>query len=112
MADPGSSKRMLDESRQRVSREVGGKERRKLRARREKGRGVWFGVGMFGLVGWAVSIPTVLGTALGVWIDRTFSSRYSWTLMGLMAGVIVGCLNAWTWVKRESRSKENGKVSR
>jgi ATP synthase protein I len=61
---------------------------------------------MFGLVGWAVSIPMVLGTALGVWVDREFPSRYSWTLMGLMAGVIWGCLNAWTWVKRESRRED------
>jgi ATP synthase protein I len=100
------SKRKRDESRQRVSREVGDKEQRKLRARRAGGRGAWLGVGMFGLVGWAVTIPTVLGTALGVWVDRTFPSRYSWTLMGLMAGVIWGCLNAWYWVKRESRGEE------
>lgn len=106
MGSSGSSRKRLDETRQRISDEVGGKEVRKLRARRQKGLGAWFGVGMFGLVGWAVSIPTVLGTALGVWVDRTFPSRYSWTLMGLMAGVIWGCLNAWTWVKRESRREE------
>jgi ATP synthase protein I len=100
------SKKRREESRQRVSREVGGKEQRKLRARRAGGRGAWFGVGMFGLVGWAVTIPTVLGTALGVWVDRTFPSRYSWTIMGLMAGVIWGCLNAWYWVKRESQGEE------
>ena len=29
---------------------VGAKEDRKIRARREKDRGVWFGLGMFGLV--------------------------------------------------------------
>jgi ATP synthase protein I len=102
----GTSRKKVDDSRQRISEEVGGKELRKLRARRQKGPGAWFGVGMFGLVGWAVSIPTVLGTALGVWVDREFPSRYSWTLMGLMAGVIWGCLNAWYWVKRESRRGE------
>lgn len=106
MGSSGTSRKKVDESRQRISEEVGGKEARKLRARRERGLGGWFGVGMFGLVGWAVSIPTVLGTALGVWVDREFPSRYSWTLMGLMAGVIWGCLNAWYWVKRESRRGE------
>jgi ATP synthase protein I len=106
MGSSGSSKRRRDESRQRISREVNRKERRKLRARRTGGRGAWFGVGMFGLVGWAVSIPTVLGTALGLWVDRKFPSRYSWTLMGLLVGVIWGCLNAWYWIKRESRGED------
>jgi ATP synthase protein I len=106
MGSSGSTRKRLDTTRQRISDEVGGKEVRKLRARRQKGLGAWFGVGMFGLVGWAVSIPTVLGTALGLWVDREFPSRYSWTLMGLMAGVIWGCINAWYWVKRESRRED------
>jgi ATP synthase protein I len=66
-------------------------------------RGVWFGLGMFGLVGWAVAIPTLLGIAAGVWIDRRTAGPYSWTLMGLMAGVVLGCINAWFWVRKESR---------
>jgi ATP synthase protein I len=83
--------------------EVAAKERRKLKAERQKGRDVWFGLGMFGLVGWSVAIPTLMGIAVGIWIDSTWPSRYSWTLMCLFIGVIVGCLNAWFWVKRESR---------
>jgi ATP synthase protein I len=58
---------------------------------------------MFGLVGWSVAIPTVIGIGLGVWIDTKWPSRYSWTLMFLIIGVLVGCLNAWYWVKRESK---------
>ena len=85
-----------------LSEKVGSKEERKLKARREKDRGVWFGLGMFGLVGWSVAVPTVIGVAVGVWIDKTWPSPYSWTLTGLFLGVIVGCINAWYWVKRES----------
>jgi ATP synthase protein I len=88
-----------------LSEEVGAKERRKIRARREKDRGVWFGFGMFGLVGWAVAIPTLIGIATGIWIDETHPGPHSWTLMGLFVGVVLGCLNAWYWVKRESRRK-------
>jgi ATP synthase protein I len=86
-------------------REVEGKQTRKLRARREReeDRRVWFGLGMFGLVGWSVAIPTLIGIALGVWIDMTWPSRVSWTLMLMFIGVILGCLNAWYWVQRESR---------
>jgi ATP synthase protein I len=86
-------------------REVEAKEARKIRARREReqNRRVWFGLGMFGLVGWSVAIPTLIGIAIGVWIDMTWPSRFSWTLMLLFIGVILGCLNAWFWVQRESR---------
>jgi ATP synthase protein I len=86
-----------------LTEKVGVKENRKMRARREKDRGVWFGLGMFGLVGWAVAIPTVVGIGLGIWIDTKWPSQYSWTLMFLIIGVLVGCLNAWYWVKRESK---------
>ena len=39
---------------------VAHKAERKLKARGERQRGVWFGLGMFGLVGWAVAIPAVI----------------------------------------------------
>ena len=84
--------------------EVGVKERRKLRAR-EEDRGVWFGLGMFGLVGWSVAIPTLIGIAVGVWLDSTGEGTASWTLTGVFVGVAVGCLNAWYWIKRESRKE-------
>jgi ATP synthase protein I len=84
-----------------LSEKVGVKEARKLKARREKYRSVWFGLGMFGMVGWSVALPTLLGVALGLWIDHNWPSRFSWTLMLLFAGIVLGCLNAWHWVSRE-----------
>jgi ATP synthase protein I len=90
---------------QKMATQVGMKEARKVRARQEKNRSIWFGLGMFGLVGWSVAIPTILGVAAGVWIDAAYPSRYSWTLMLLIIGIAVGCLNAWFWVKRESERK-------
>lgn len=85
---------------------IGKKANRKIKARSEKGeKSLWFGLGMFGLVGWAVSIPTLIFLAIGVWIDARFESQYSWTLMFLVIGIILGCLNAWFWVKRESQNE-------
>lgn len=84
---------------------VGEKENRKIKARREGSRSVWFGLGMFGMVGWSVAIPTLLGIALGVWIDARWPGRFSWTLMLLVGGLLLGCANAWYWVERE-RSRE------
>jgi ATP synthase protein I len=101
----GSDRRDNDEERwlDRFSERVDRKERRKLEARRHRQEGMWFGIGMFGLVGWSVVVPTLIGVALGMWIDATWPSQYSWTLMMLFAGVVAGCFNAWYWVKRESR---------
>jgi ATP synthase protein I len=87
--------------RAKFSRQVGTKEDRKLLARREKDRSLWFGLGLLGLVGWSIVVPTLLGLVLGGWIDRTFPSRFSWTLMLMFGGLIMGCLNAWNWVTRE-----------
>jgi ATP synthase protein I len=86
-----------------LSEQIGTKEAKKLQARREKERGIWFGLGMFGMVGWSVAIPTVIGIALGIWIDAKWPSRFSWTLMLLIIGMMLGCLNAWFWVTRERR---------
>ncbi len=81
--------------------EVSRKAARKLRSRRES-KSVWFGFGLFGLVGWSVMVPTLMGIGLGVWIDQQAYSQYSWTLMLMILGVSLGCLNAWYWIQRES----------
>ena len=80
---------------------VGAKATRKLAARRSR-QGVWFGLGMMGLVGWSVTVPTLLGTALGVWLDAHHPGTHPWTLALLVAGLAVGCVNAWYWVAKEN----------
>jgi ATP synthase protein I len=92
---------------EKLSKAVGAKEVRKIKARREKDRGIWFGLGMFGLVGWSVAVPTLIGIALGIWIDLKWPSRYSWTLMLLIIGVILGCSNAWFWINCERKKIGN-----
>ena len=92
-------KKLLDE----FSRKIDERESRKLKGRRDKPHNVWFGLGMFGMIGWSVAIPTLIGIAIGVWIDTRYPSQYSWTLMFLILGVIVGCINAWLWLKKEGR---------
>jgi len=82
------------------------KEKRKLRAQRKKGQGIWFGLGLFGVIGWSVMIPTVIGIAVGIWADKRWPSHISWTLTFLFAGIILGCLNAWYWVEKERKSIE------
>lgn len=89
--------------RTRLSREVGAKVVRKLKAKSNSNQGVWFGLGMMGLIGWSVVIPTVLGAALGIWLDNRHPGGHSWTLALLVAGLTIGCLNAWHWVSKEDK---------
>ena len=83
------------------SRQVGAQAARKLKAKERATKSIWFGLGMSGLIGWSVTVPTLIGVALGHWADQRFPSPYSWTLMLMLIGLIVGCLNAWHWVESE-----------
>lgn len=82
------------------------KASRMARARKRKSQSAWLGLGMFGMVGWAVAVPTVAGIALGLFIDARWPGETSWTLALLLAGVALGCLNAWYWVQREGRGDD------
>lgn len=90
-----------DETRHRAA-AIGAKAERKLRAGRERRRSIWFGLGMFGLVGWSVALPTLVGATLGLWLDARLDGRVSWTLTLLFLGLTIGCVTAWRWVHRES----------
>jgi ATP synthase protein I len=92
-----------------LGREVGAKAARKLEARRHATPGVWFGLGMMGLIGWSVVVPTLLGAALGLWLDRRYPGGRSWTLALLVAGLAMGCWNAWRWVAREDEAMREAK---
>jgi len=87
-----------------LSREIGTKAARKLRAQRHVNRTVWFGLGMMGLIGWSVVVPTLLGAALGIWLDQRYPGGHSWTLALLVVGLAIGCLNAWHWVTKEDKA--------
>ena len=91
-------------SAQTLAGQVGAKAERKLNAQRNAAPGVWFGLGMMGLVGWSVVVPTLLGAALGIWIDKHYPGTHSWTLALLVAGLSIGCLNAWHWVTKEDKA--------
>ena len=101
MSDKSEIKKVKD--RTTFSREVGTKAARKLKSQGHSARGVWFGLGMMGLIGWSVVVPTLLGAAFGVWLDNHHPGSHSWTLMLLVIGLIIGCLNAWHWVAKEDK---------
>jgi ATP synthase protein I len=41
---------------------------------------------------------------LGLWLDSRHPGSHSWTLALLVAGLAIGCLNAWHWVAKEDKA--------
>ncbi|MEO7728299.1 MAG: AtpZ/AtpI family protein [Burkholderiales bacterium] len=83
------------------SQQVAAKAARKLSAQRHVTQTVWSGLGMMGMVGWSVAVPTLLGAALGLWLDKHHPGGHSWTLTLMAIGLGLGCFNAWHWVAKE-----------
>ncbi|NDP22262.1 MAG: F0F1 ATP synthase subunit [Paludibacter sp.] len=85
------------------SKKVEEKARRKLQAQHNDKKSVWFGLGMMGIVGWTIAIPTLIGALLGIWLDSKYPTTFSWTLSMLIVGLLVGCLTAWHWISKEDK---------
>ena len=80
--------------------------RRRVRARRHPPWSLWRGLGFMGMVGWSVAMPMLLGALLGRWLDQALAPERSMTLVLMLAGLALGCWNAFAWVSRERRDLE------
>jgi ATP synthase protein I len=63
---------------------------------------------MLGLIGWSICLPTLFGAWLGTWLDKRHPGAHSWTLILLVAGLCVGCVNAWHWITKEQGAIHRG----
>ena len=90
----------LPPSAERMIRQVESRQASALRARNQK-NDLWGSLAILGFVGWSVAVPTLVGVALGAWIDHRWPSRFSWTLMLLIGGLVLGCTNAWLRIRRD-----------
>jgi ATP synthase protein I len=104
--DKTSAANAAEQGRSGLARQVGAKAARKHQARRSPTPGVWFGLGMMGMIGWSVVAPTLLGAALGIWIDQHYPGPRAWTLALLVAGLAIGCCTAWYWVAQEHQAMQ------
>jgi|SRR5580693_6411805 ATP synthase protein I len=87
--------------------QVNEKEKRKLKAQRVSSKKVWSGLGMFGMVGWSVAVPSLLGTALGIRLDKIYRQSFSWTLTFLIIGLFTGCMIAWHSISQNDKNENN-----
>lgn len=58
------------------------------------------GLGVFGVIGWSVAIPTVAGAFLGMWLNRVAPQSFSWPIALILGGVVVGGMVAWSWIDK------------
>jgi ATP synthase protein I len=95
-----------DEYRRQFAEQIARKQARRAKGRRQRKHVAWYGLGIFGVVGWSVVIPFLICLAIGIYIDATWPGRISWTLMLLVLGAALGALNGWYWVTRERKTIE------
>jgi len=103
---PGDGRRAVQEERRRFKTEVERQQARRERFRREGFRGFWFGLSAFGMVGWSIAVPTLLGVALGLWLDRRLGGGMRYTLSLMVAGLAVGMSNVWRWIRLQQEADE------
>ena len=60
------------------------------------------GLGVFGVIGWSVAIPTVGGAFLGLWLNRVAPQSFSWPIALILGGVVIGAMVAWNWVDKSA----------
>ena len=58
------------------------------------------GLGVFGVIGWSVAIPTVGGAFLGMWLNRVAPQSFSWPIALSLGGVVLGGMVAWSWIDK------------
>lgn len=84
-----------------LSRIIGAKAKRRLRARSRRNTSVWLALGMYGVVGWSIVLPILIGIAVGLALDAIVPAGFSWALSGLFVGLILGLHSAWQWVSQQ-----------
>ena len=75
------------------------------RSRRSPGASPLRGLGVFGMIGWSIAVPTVGGAFLGLWLNQVAPQKFSWPIALILGGVVVGGIIAWSWVSKETQGQ-------
>ncbi|MBT2775180.1 AtpZ/AtpI family protein [Halomonas sp. ISL-60] len=87
--------------------DIGRRAQRLKKTRENAGVSPLRGLGVFGMIGWSVAVPTAGGAFLGLWLDRTIPQNFPWVLALILGGVTLGSFIAWAWIGRESAEEED-----
>jgi ATP synthase protein I len=91
--DPTSQDGRPD-ARRSLERDVG-----RLGRREPSAESFWRSLSVLGTVGWSIALPAAAGAWLGHRLDLHFESGVRFTLMLLVAGVMLGSVIAWRAVR-------------
>jgi len=99
LADPGekASRDGRPDARRSLERDVG-----RLKRRERSAESFWRSLSVLGTVGWSITLPALAGVWLGRRLDMSFDTGVRFTLMLMVAGVMLGSAVAWR-VVREHR---------
>ena len=86
------------DARRSLERDVGRLERREPSA-----ESFWRSLSVLGTVGWSIALPAVAGAWLGHRLDLKLDSGVRFTLMLLVAGVMLGSVVAWRVVREHQK---------
>ncbi len=64
-------------------------------------RSLSMGLAQFGLIGFIILIPAIIGAIIGNRLDPPQS--YTWTVFFLLAGLLLGIISAFLWIRKEIR---------
>jgi ATP synthase protein I len=77
------------------------REERDERWKREGERSIWQNLSMIGSLGWLIVAPTLLGIALGRWLDSVFDTGITFSGAMIFLGVLFGSYLAWQRVRKQ-----------
>lgn len=90
-----------DEKARDMRRAVRLREDRSRRWQEEGERPLWRNLSMIGALGWLIVVPTLLGVAVGRWLDATFDTGITFSAALIVVGVTIGGWLAWQRIKSE-----------
>ena len=75
----------------------------RLKRREPSAASFWRSLSVLGTVGWSIALPAATGAWLGHRLDLRLDSGVRFTLMFLVAGVVLGSVLAWRVVREQGK---------
>lgn len=75
-------------------------------ARKHKAASPLLGLSTFGVIGWSIALPTVMGAFLGRWLNDVAPQEFSWPIALILGGLVLGIAFAWNTISEAQQAAE------
>lgn len=82
------------------------KAERLEKARNNKQTSPLLGFSTFGVIGWSIAVPTVVGAFLGDWLNDVAPQNFSWPIALILGGLVLGIGFAWNTISETQQAAE------